>query len=57
MQIINVPWNFSVILQRGHVSILGTQQASMELTSELNELKGGLSRNSGADTVGVQVCT
>lgn len=57
MQIINVLWNFSVILQSGHVSILGTQQASMELTSELNELKGGLSHNSGADTVGVQVCT
>lgn len=29
----------------------------MELISELNELKGGLSHNPGTDTVGVQVCT
>lgn len=57
MQIIHALWNFSVILQSGHVSILRIEQASMELILELNELKGGLSHNPGADTIGVQVYT
>lgn len=56
-QVINVLWNFSIILQSGRVGVLRIQRESMELTSELNELKGGLGHNSEADAVGTQACT
>lgn len=44
-QVINVLWNFSIVLRSGHVGVLRTQQESVELTSELNDLKGGLGHN------------
>lgn len=56
-RVINVLWNFSIALQSCHAGVLRVQWESLELTSELNELKGGLGRNAGADTVGKQACT
>lgn len=44
-QVINVLWNSSIIPGSGRVGVLRIQQESVELTSELNDLKGGLGRN------------
>lgn len=44
-QVINVLWNSSIIPGSGRVGVLRIQQESVELTSELNDLKGSLGRN------------